>query len=541
MLKTFPIEFVRQALEQTLLQEHIKNVHFFGGRNQINLSSFYQQLKNQDEVDRFVECYRDLVDQQNRTNLIGNGILMSPENPTITNLYSCLIVPMTWTCSLRCTLENRDQMLETINNIIYELKGAKCDIAQLNAINENGEKHVEPFLVGTIGHNDGAPKLKTGDYIGDLEDASDIYEKLSYLMNNDILDSVEDFDYLYCKNDSKLKVIKNTENYSEDIVDTIIDGTETISANYKTMTIQCMLNGYRTISEFNEIVGQITIHDTDSTQDITYDLDGGKVTNISYTQYQQTIVTVSFHSNVAINTLVNQYDDYEFNSVNIYSYIWAFVEDDGTYKNIIFPPEHDSFEKFKLSMSFDSLRCDTPTTLNAQEYCEISFGGSATLVNDGVRLGNDLVKFGILKYKINAQTPITFNNPLKYYLEPLEMPSGNNANTKINQLVSNSFLNNSHTDAIAITLQYTFVADLNIKLLEQWYDYGRFGTQNISASDRNTMTPNLIYKCNEYYSSWGNFEIKTFYAKIVESIDIENTEGDTMTIGVTMQVQGEND
>ena len=43
------------------------------------------------------------------------------------------------------------------------------------------------------------------------------------------------------------------------------------------------------------------------------------------------------------------------------------------------------------------------------------------------------------------------------FLEPLEMPSGSNANTQISQLVSNRFISNSHTDAIALTLQYTFV------------------------------------------------------------------------------------
>ena len=142
MIKTFPINFVQAALEQTLLMAHISNPDFFGGKRQISLSSFYQQLKNQDEVDRFVEQFQDLLEQQNRLDLIGNGILLSPENPTITNLYSCLIIPMTYNCAIRCQLSNRDQMLETINNLIEELKGAKCDIAQLKC----KETASAPFL-----------------------------------------------------------------------------------------------------------------------------------------------------------------------------------------------------------------------------------------------------------------------------------------------------------------------------------------------------------------------------------------------------------
>ena len=117
MVNVFAIDFIRQALEQTLFEEHIKNLNMFGGKNQINIFSFYEQLKGQDEVDRFVENYRDLTEQQNRTSLIGNGVIVAPENPTITNLYSSTIIPMSWACSIRCTLGNRDQMVATINNL----------------------------------------------------------------------------------------------------------------------------------------------------------------------------------------------------------------------------------------------------------------------------------------------------------------------------------------------------------------------------------------------------------------------------------------
>ena len=36
MLKNFPIDFVRQIIEQGLLEEHIKNPSkYFGGKNQL--------------------------------------------------------------------------------------------------------------------------------------------------------------------------------------------------------------------------------------------------------------------------------------------------------------------------------------------------------------------------------------------------------------------------------------------------------------------------------------------------------------------------
>ena len=439
MLKTFAIEFIRQAIEQTLAIAHNDNVNLFGGKEQINITSFYEQLKNQDEVDRFVETYRDIADQQNRTGLIGNGVILSPENPTITNLYSSLIIPFSWTCSIRCTLANRDQMLITINNLISELKGRKCDIAQLDCIDENGHICAKPFLVGTIGENDGAPILEDGVYIGTINNAADKDTILENLNANGItLDDITKDYYVYITNGQELKVAR-----------------------------------------------------------------------------------IYFYGGYGI---------------------WAYqvVEDDNTVDRIIFPQEHTSFEKFKLSMSFDSLRCDEPRTLNSEEYCEISFGGSCTLVSDKVALGNDLIKIGVIRKQIKAETPITYTDQTIQYLEPLEMPSGNSANTQLNQLVSNKFKTNSHTDGIGLNIQYSFIADFNIDLIKWWFDYARYGDIENDSDNKPLISPNIIYEISEFWSSWGIVKNKNYLGKIVDNIDIENTESDTLTLGITMQVQGEN-
>ena len=439
MLKIFPIDFIRQAFEQKLLNEHNNNQELFGGKDQVNIFSFYEQLKNQDEVDRFVENYRDLADQQNRSGLILNGVIVAPENPTITNLYSSLIIPMSFTCSMRCLIGNRDQAIWTINNLINKLKGRKVDIAQLNCIDEEGKKYSVPFMVETIGHNDFAPILKNGDYVGTLANANAANDRITeYTQKSVIFDNSKDY-WFYCQHNNKLKVIY-------------------------------------------------------------YD-----------------------HSN-------NEY---------------SFIEDDGTHNDIIFPPEHTSFEKYKVSFSFDAIRCDEPRNLNAEEYCELSFGGSATLVNASVQLGNDLIKIWVSKLGFQADQWVSFEQDGVVpgaFLEPLEMPSGSNANTQINQLVSNRFISNSHTDAIALTLQYTFVYDKSIPLLKQWFDYARYGIQPDGEETpfRDGITPNIIYEILEIWSSWGDFEITPIKAKIVENIDIENTESDTLTLSVTMQIQGEN-
>ena len=429
MLKAFPIDFIRQILEQKLFQEHLENVNFFGGSNQVNIFSFYEQLKSQDEVDRFVENYRELTEQQNRTGLILNGVVIAPENPTITNLYSSLIIPMTWTCSFRCTLGNRDQAMITINNLIEKLKGKKVDIAQLDCVDDYGRHYAKPFMVGTLGQGSGLPMLKQGDYLGTVSSTSDVATIIADLRSNGFGMESQDY-WFYCEKSGKLVV------------------------------------AYR-------------------------ELQGGTI---------------------------------------------SFIEDDGTYPDVIFPPTHSSFEKYKVSLSFDAIRCDEPRTLNAQEYCELSFGGSATLVSSGVSLGNDLLKVMVKKLGIPADTYIEFSNATSYWLEPLELPSGSNINTQINQLVSNKFMTNTHADAIALSLQYTFILDRDIKFLDDFFLYARYGTQGITKED---ISPNMEYGLNEFWCSWGKYEFHKVVAKVIENVDIENTEGDTLTIGFTFQIQRE--
>ena len=160
-MRTFAIDFIRQVIYQTLLKEHLDNPNYIGGVNDLSLVSFYEHLETDDEVDRFVETVRDLNDQQNRTHLLMNGVIVSPTNPTITNLNQSLIIPLDFNVSFRTTLAFRDSALETLHNAIYKLKGRKFDIAEL----DNGKL----FMVGTMANNiNGNPLVRNGDYIGTI-------------------------------------------------------------------------------------------------------------------------------------------------------------------------------------------------------------------------------------------------------------------------------------------------------------------------------------------------------------------------------------
>lgn len=530
MLKTFPIDFIRQAFEQKLFEEHKKNPHLFGGKDQVNIFSFYEQLKTQDQVDRFVERYRDLSDQQNRSGLLLNGVLVAPENPTITNLYSSTIIPMTWTCSMRCMLADRDNGIITINNLIKELKGRKVDIAQLNCVDDLGNKYTEPFMVGTVGQGDGEPTLKNGDYIGDISNNT-IMGLIHNLIDNGVVVDYSNVEYLYC-GDAQVKHIKVLKQIEEELSLLVYDYETVTRTGDRTITIQGVYNGKLYESDIKRTTTTLFIYGDET---VELELNGGVASCVYNDQTNITTVTIVFRTPRDIDEYVDNYSYFLLEDVMSFAYEFDFINDDGTINEIIFPPQHDGFEKYKVSFSFDAIRCDEPRNLNEKEYCELSFGGSATLVNSGIKLGNDLLKVSFSKTKIVGAVESYANNI--HYLEPLEMPSGNSANAKINQLMSNNFLSNSHTDALNINTQYTFILDDSVELLSQWFDYARYGTQGLTIDD---ISPNIIYTVKEYWCSWGNYSVKTYLGKIIESIDIENTESDTLTLSVSFQVQGEN-
>ena len=539
MIKSFPIDYLRQIFEQTLLREHLKNKNYFGGKDQVFIASLYEQLVEGDDVDRYVDNVSDISEQQNRTSTILNGVITAPSNPTITNLYSCTIIPMEYVCTLRCEEKNNPQALETLNNLIEELKGSKVDVAELKCVSEKFGTSYVPFVVGTIGHNDGAPMLRDGDYVGRVVNANNTDDLIGVLRNKGITIS-EDLSWLYCEHENKLKVVNIVNEKGEDITDAV----DTPVSHGTYLEVDVLLNDIYRDDQIYSIEAILTVWGEE--ESVTIPLDNGRVVS-SRVVDDKTAILVIFELEKDIEEYVDNYVDFDLEEIIAYkkNTSYSFIVNDGTHPEIIFPPEHVNFEKYKVSISCEAMRCDPPFDLNGDKYNFLSFGGSATLQNASVIFGNDLVKVAIQKNKIivsdNESQNIVFGDgATKYWVEPLEMPSGNNPSTKLMQLASNNFKTNSHTDGITPTLQYSFVVDKSIPLIKQWFNYARYGEIVVSESESLAMSPNLIYNVYEVWSSWGEVEIKKTPAKISDSADIDITEGDTMTIGIVLQIQGEN-
>lgn len=475
MTKVMPIDFVRQVIEQTFEQEHEKAPsRYFGGKNQVNLFSFYEQLQEQHEVDRFKELYEDLVNEQNRSGIIMNGTIIAPENPQFMNIHKYLIVPMTFTCSFRVALKDRDTAIATINNLIGILKGRKQDIAEF----EKGKL----FMVETIGNTETGLSLKNGDYLGYVEENVDVDYYVDGFLNDLHLQG------FYVGNLSNYYYVSDEDGYLRVVV-------------YNATTQKWQFQDYYDGIEYNP-------EDTYSAGDMV--LKDGCI-------YKALVD-------------IDEPEDFTMEHWE-YMYVYAFAD----IPNEIYTP-------YKLSMSFDTIRIDEPRTMNALEYCTISFGGSATLVGNNVTLGNELVKVGIRKYKVKAETDVTINETNTHWLEPLEMPSGLGISSELSQLASHNFIQNKHNDGINPTFDYSFVLDKKETLINQLYRYARYGIQgnNIGNDKYSTgVSPNMIYEITEVWSAWGDVEVNKFYAKATENVDIENTESDALSIKLTFELQKE--
>lgn len=426
-LQVFPIDFVRGALELAFLKNR-DNADLFNDCD-IQLFTFYEHLATDEEVNRYVERIKDLYEAQNKFGIIGSGILSTTSTNTIINNKQVFITPFEWSCAIRCTLENRDKMLDTLYKAFEELRGRKTDIACMN----NGKLQA----VGTIGNG------------------------------ND--DYIHDYDFI--------------GSFSEDII------TNTL---------------------INTRLFNLTHGNNDFSLDTSKDL------------------LVFIEHKGKLELWKGTYNE---------GYTWEIVND------LLY--EHDSFTKYKLSLSFTDIKATEPYMLEGVEFFEISFGGGATLTTNNVKLGNDLVKVRIAKNKVVGETDFSFkvNDALVFYtLDPQEKTSGNSAGTIENKLKSNFFKTNTHTDSISITRQFNFVYDTNIELLNQWYKYANYGINNLSSGNlqQTSMTPNIIYTIREITNSWCNIEMVEYNAKIVEDIEISDTDSDVLTIGLSMQIQGDN-
>jgi hypothetical protein len=174
---------------------------------------------------------------------------------------------------------------------------------------------------------------------------------------------------------------------------------------------------------------------------------------------------------------------------------------------------------YKLSLSFDGIQSQEPYINNGVDRVFLFFGGSATVVEHKVSLGNDIILNTI---QVGKNTGTIFT------VEPTEIPASLSVSDDTFQTYANGYRTQDRNLAIGNKMAYSFIYDNTISLYNDLYTYARFGTNASTYAQQ-------VFTIKEYRYSFGVLTTNTFFAKLGD-VATSNTNGDVMTISVNFKI-----
>jgi hypothetical protein len=179
----------------------------------------------------------------------------------------------------------------------------------------------------------------------------------------------------------------------------------------------------------------------------------------------------------------------------------------------------DVEKTYKLSLSFDGIQSQEPYINNGVDRVFIFFGGSATIVESKVALGNDIIKNTIQAGKDTGTI---------YDVEPTEIPASLSVSDDTYQTYTNGYRSVDRNMAIANKMSYSFVYDNTNVLFNDLYQYARFGANSATYTQ-------LTLTLKEYRYAFGVLTTDKFYARLGD-VATSNTNGDVMTITLNLKL-----
>ena len=384
--------------------------------NTIFLASFYEQIQDEQQIERYVETIKELLALQNRekseSNYKAMGIIAQSGNAEIINIKQNYISPLEYQARFDIELSDRDYVLGKLKTLINDLRGRKFDIIQLS--NNTTIIPVIPSVSPSTG--------------------------LIALQNN--------------------------------ILITPTAGVSPNDAGTKTAII-------------NDIIAK-------------YSFTNG----VTYTIYQ-----INNPAGNAFQLLQRTF----VRSVGLVSTL-----SDATVIGTI-------SERYKLSLSFDGIQSQEPYINNGVDRVFLFFGGSATVVEHKVSLGNDIILNTI---------QVGDNEGTIYTVEPTEIPASLSVSDDTFQTYANGYRTQDRNLAIGNKMAYSFIYDNTNALYNDLYAYARFG---VAVTPTSIILPQQIFTIKEYRYSFGVLTTNTFYAKLGD-VATSNTNGDVMTISVNFKI-----
>jgi hypothetical protein len=84
------------------------------------LASYYEQINDDSEIDRYIETYKAIVNDENNVNNKAWGVIRQEGNSEITNLYYNYVISFDWSIYFKCKQTNRDSVLIDLIKFIKE-------------------------------------------------------------------------------------------------------------------------------------------------------------------------------------------------------------------------------------------------------------------------------------------------------------------------------------------------------------------------------------------------------------------------------------
>jgi hypothetical protein len=101
----------------------------------IFLASFYEQIQDEQQIERYVETIKELISLQNReqdsSGYKAMGIISQNGNADILNIRQNYIAPLEFNVRFDIEVNDRDYVLTKIRTLIDDLRGRKFDVIQL--------------------------------------------------------------------------------------------------------------------------------------------------------------------------------------------------------------------------------------------------------------------------------------------------------------------------------------------------------------------------------------------------------------------------
>jgi hypothetical protein len=427
------------------------------------LASFYEQIKGEEAIARYVDELKELIALQNqeksKSNYKALGIVSQSGNANIVNIKQNYILPFDFQVRFDIELTDRDYVLDKIKDMILATKGRKYDLAL---------------------QDDGGVLV-----FGEPNTFNDLHS-LPVAFNNAYFrftDSNPTFSVQFERN---FVLTKDTQNV--DFTTYYIYNNEFRKGTYKHegwTTLSSTLIAYNATTEKKEVV---IADSTQLSSALTAFLNDSGRTNRGVLRVIQTSPSTTNYYSVFLGNKV----------VNI--------------TNLGVVPQF-----YKLSLSFNTIQSQEPYITNGLDRVFLFFGGSVTIADGNVGMGNDIVRFTIQEGKDTGTI---------YVVEPTEIPSSLAVTDDSFQTWNTGYRTTDRNMTIDNKINYAFVYDRNNTLYNYLYQYARFGG--------GITNPNTIYTIREYRYAFGVLNIDKFYAKLGE-VQFSNTNGDVMTLSVAFK------